>query len=60
MSTKAERASRAKHRVLPLKLMIRQRDGRFTLQIVDSLVRVPKQPGRASKRAAAYRLEEIS
>ena len=40
MSTRADRATRASHKVLPIKVKVRQADGSKTVQVVDADVRV--------------------
>lgn len=42
MSTKAERRQRAKRRIMPIKLKVRQKDGSIVKQTVDADMRVFK------------------
>lgn len=49
MSTKAERANRAKHHILPIKVNVRQKDGNTVVQIVDADVREDKRNDKADR-----------
>lgn len=55
MSTKADRAARCKHHVLPIKIPVRQSDGSTVAQVVSADVRVrkPRRTGRLARRAWA-------
>ena len=50
VSTKAERAARCKHHVMPIKIRVRQSDGSTIIQVVSADVRVDK-PRRAVRLA---------
>ncbi len=46
MSTRAIRAARCARRILPVKVRVRQPDGRVVVQVVDADVRVRTPKGR--------------
>lgn len=48
MSTKADRATRAARRILPVKVRVRQPDGSVVVQIVDADVRLDKRRSKKS------------
>lgn len=50
MSTKAERRTRSKHRILPIKVPVRQSDGSVIIQVVDADVRVRKSSKKEEVR----------
>lgn len=50
MSTAKDRAHRCLHRILPIKVRVRQKDGSFIIQVVDSDARIRK-PSRPCKAA---------
>jgi hypothetical protein len=43
MSTKAEREWRTKHKIIPIKVRVRQADGSVRTQVVDADVREDKR-----------------
>jgi hypothetical protein len=56
MSTRAERAFRANRHILPIKVGVRQRDGRVTKQVVDADVRKDK---RSSRKSGKQMMKEL-
>jgi hypothetical protein len=50
MSTKSERAERAKRRIIPIKVPVRQKDGTIDVQTIDADVSVDKRRKRKTDK----------